>query len=171
MTRTNPWSTPGESLRCRPAPLAHVPGFTSFIVGVVVGLGLYLGGVAVLDRGVGRRLLLAGSVLWLVGWIAVVPSTAAREDVFYAGAVVVGGFLLGLGVILPRVIGHPPEHPEEDPSSGGGSGQFGEPATYLLAGGAFAGPGGIGLLFGADVLVLAFVITAAATLLVLFLFR
>jgi hypothetical protein len=138
-----------------------VPGFTTFIVGTVAVLGVYLGGLLVLRGGFARRVLLASCLLWVIGWITVVPSTAAASlELFYATAVLLGSSL-GCGALTVRVLGLSVGPWSSETAAG----------HLLLAGSAVGAPGTVGLLFGEEVLALAFVLTAAVAVILLFLFR
>jgi len=138
-----------------------VPGFTTFLVGTVAALGVSGSGALLLDRGFPRRLVLGASLIWIAGWIAVVPSTTAETQwLSYATAVAIGSLLAGIGAAI-RLL-------DLDVGPLGGK----PVATHLLvAAGATAGPGVIGLLLGAEVLVLVFVVTAGVAAILLFLFR
>lgn len=146
-------------------------GIATFLAATLGGLGGNLA-AGTLRAGLPRRIASAACLLWIAGWIAVAPSTTPRdEELFYLASILIGCFLVAVAVVLPRVVTVP------------GAGSLGRqscvsvperlvrPKSLTLPGVAFAAPGGIGLLFGNEVLVLAFAITAAVTLIVLFLFR
>lgn len=141
--------------------LTSVPGITTFVVGTVAALVLYGGCVVLLGRGFPRRLVLGASLVWIAGWIAVVPSTTAGPRwLSYATAVGIGSLLAGTAATI-RLLDWDDGQVQGEPV-----------ATHLLAsGGATAAPGAAGLLFGEEVLVLAFVVTVGVAVILLFLFR
>lgn len=147
-----------------------MPALTT-VAGVTVGaLCCYAVLLAAFESGLLRRVLLAACLLWIVGWIAVAPSLSAREETtYYLASTAAGVLLLGIGIFLSRLDPGLPDSPE--PRTGGVSGGLRSPRYLLLAGSAVAAPGTVGLLFGEEVLALAFVLTAAVTVILLFLFR
>lgn len=141
------------------------------VAGATVGaLCCYTVLLVALEGGLRRRVLLAVCLLWIVGWIAVGPSVSTRgETLYYLAATVAGGVLLGIGVLVYRL---GPSGPDSSGSrTGWVPGELRSPRYLLLAGSAFAAPGAVGLLFGPEVLALAFVLTAAVAAILLFLFR
>ena len=109
----------------------------------------------------GRRVALAVCLLWVVGWVAVAPSTVpGPPGPFYAATVLVGT-LLCCAAVAARVRG---------PDRGAFSGDS-LPIHLALAGCAFAVPGVIGLTLGAEVLALLFALLTAVAVIFLFLFR
>lgn len=147
-----------------------MPALTT-VAGVTVGaLCCYAVLLVAIEGGLLRRVLLAVCLLWIVGWIAVAPSLSTREETpYYLASTVAGGFLLGVGVFLSRLDPGVSDSPES--RTGGVSEELRSPRYLLLAAGAFALPGTVGLLFGEEVLALAFVLTAAVAVILLFLFR
>lgn len=147
-----------------------MPALTTVAGATVGALCCYAVLLVALEGGLLRRVLLAACLLWIVGWIAVAPSLSAREETpYYLASTVAGGFLLGIGVFLSRLDPGVSDSPE--PRTGGVSGDLRSPRYLLLAASALTLPGTVGLLFGEEVLALAFVLAAAVAVILLFLFR
>jgi len=148
-----------------------VTGIPTFLAATLGGLGGNLA-AGTLRAGLPRRIASAACLLWIAGWIAVAPSTAPREEEpFYLASILIGGLLIAFAVVLPRFVTAQTDDPRGRTSSMSVPEPLRKPKSLRLPGVAFAAPGGIGLLFGNEVLVLASTITAAVTLIVLFLFR
>jgi len=157
-------------LRCRQPQVPNVPAIATVVGATVGALCCYTVLLVALEGGLRRRVLLAACLLWIVGWIAVAPSVSTREETpSYLASTVAGGFLLGISILVYRL------GPSGPDSSGFRTGwvpwELRSPRYLLLAGSAFAVPGAIGLLFGPELLVLVFVVTAAVAVILLFLFR
>jgi len=126
-------------------------------------LGCYLLVASWLQPGLGRRVVLGSLLLSVAGLVSVFPTVpAASSDQFYALAVLLGTPLLALAAIF-RVT---------DRDS---IGRIRVPATVQShlagAGGCPVVAGGIGVLFGEEVLFVCFSIVVAVAIMLLFLFR
>ncbi|PSP86449.1 hypothetical protein BRC87_13810 [Halobacteriales archaeon QS_4_66_20] len=147
-------------------------GFAAFLGATLGGLACCLALGATTSTGLLRRIALSGCLLWIAGWITVAPLTASRDPAdFYLLSLLFGAVLLAASLVLRRA-----DTADRMGAKGGSaiSGRFavGTPSTtLLLAAAAFAVPGAIGVLFGAELLTLTFVVAAAVTLILLFLFR
>jgi hypothetical protein len=137
----------------------------AFTAGIAGAVACYLGSWLAL-RGTPRRLVAAGALVWSVGWIAVAPAaTAGSRSIMYGGALSVGCLLSGVaGAVVHRRRSSSQARLLTVPEQLTGW-------RIFLVGGAFVGPSTVGLLVGPEAVTLTFVILAAVTVILLYLFR
>lgn len=137
-------------------------GFGWFLVGTVGSLAWFVSAAVLVSRPFVRRSLLAASLLLAVGVITFVPQVVVGGAAgMYLFATVLGAVLLGVAVIA-RIAGlH---------VSVGGTATTALDRYVGTAGVSYATAGSIGIVLGPEVLSLVFMIVAAVTLLLLYLF-